>query len=92
MIAKQLSVRETEALSKADKTGGKFEIKPADDKDVDTKALEMDLQRALGLAVDIRHVNGKGGEVRIKYAQLEQLDEICRLLSRPRIVVPNADE
>ena len=33
------------------------------------------------------HVNGKGGEVRIKYTQLEQLDEICRLLSRPRIVV-----
>lgn len=91
VIARQLSVRETEALSKADKTGGKFEIKSGEDKDVDTKALEMDLQRALGLAVDIRHVNGKGGEVRIKYAQLEQLDEICRLLSRPRIVMPNAD-
>ncbi len=85
VIAKQLSVRETEALSKADKTGGKFEIKTAEDKDVDTKALELDLQRTLGLDVDIRHVNGKGGEVRIKYAQLEQLDEICRLLSRPRM-------
>lgn len=91
VIAKQLSVRETEALSKADKVAtGKFEIKSADDKDVDTKALELDLQRALGLDVDIRHVNGKGGEVRIKYAQLEQLDEICRLLSRPRMT-PNAD-
>ncbi|MEQ1782735.1 MAG: ParB/RepB/Spo0J family partition protein [Hyphomonadaceae bacterium] len=85
VIAKQLSVRDTEALSKADKSGGRLEIKSGDDKDVDTKALEMDLQRALGLAVDIRHVNGKGGEVRIKYAQLEQLDEICRLLSRPRM-------
>ena len=61
-----------------------------EDKDVDTKALELDLQRALGLDVDIRHVNGKGGEVRIKYAQLEQLDEICRLLSRPRMT-PSAD-
>ena len=46
--------------------------------------VDADLQRSLGLDVDIRHVNGKGGEVRIKYAQLEQLDEICRLLSRPR--------
>jgi ParB family transcriptional regulator, chromosome partitioning protein len=91
VIARDLSVRETEALSKADKAGGKFEIKSADDKDVDTKALELDLQRALGLDVDIRHVNGKGGEVRIKYAQLEQLDEICRLLSRPR-VTPGADQ
>ena len=88
VISKQLSVRDTEALSKADKTGGKIggkvEIR-GEDKDVDTKALELDLQRALGLDVDIRHVNGKGGEVRIKYAQLEQLDEICRLLSRPRL-------
>ena len=81
----------SEALSKAAKSGGKLEVKSADDKDVDTKALELDLQRALGLDVDIRHVNGKGGEVRIKYAQLEQLDEICRLLSRSR-VIPGADQ
>ena len=89
VIARQLSVRDTEALSKADKVStGKIEIKSAGpDKDVDTKALELDLQRALGLDVDIRHVNGKGGEVRIRYAQLEQLDEICRLLSRPRAAV-----
>ena len=65
------------------------EVVADDDKDVDTKALELDLQRSLGLDVDIRHVNGKGGEVRIRYAQLEQLDEICRLLSRPRIVGSN---
>jgi ParB family chromosome partitioning protein len=90
VIAKQLSVRETEALSKLDKvSGGKLVAKGDADKDVDTKALELDLQRALGLDVDIRHVNGKGGEVRIKYAQLEQLDEICRLLSRPRTSVPS---
>ena len=88
VIAKQLSVRETEALSRADKvSGGQSAVDV--DKDVDTKALELDLQRALGLDVDIRHMNGKGGEVRIRYAQLEQLDEICRLLSRPRAVVSN---
>ena len=89
VIAKGLSVRDTEALSKVEKSGGLFAKKSAStlvlDKDVDTKALELDLQRSLGLDVDIRHVNGKGGEVRIKYAQLEQLDEICRLLSRPRV-------
>lgn len=92
VIAKGLSVRDTEALSKVEKSGGKFEAKSsalAPDKDVDTKALELDLQRSLGLDVDIRHVNGKGGEVRIKYAQLEQLDEICRLLSRPRTAKPD---
>ncbi|RYZ13614.1 MAG: ParB/RepB/Spo0J family partition protein [Alphaproteobacteria bacterium] len=85
VIAKGLSVRDTEALSKAAKAGKADAKAQDDDKDVDTKALELDLQRSLGLDVDIRHVNGKGGEVRIKYAQLEQLDEICRLLSRPRV-------
>jgi len=86
VIAKGLSVRDTEALSKAAKAGkADGKASPDADKDVDTKALELDLQRSLGLDVDIRHVNGKGGEVRIKYAQLEQLDEICRLLSRPRV-------
>jgi ParB family chromosome partitioning protein len=96
VISRGLSVRDTEALAKKDKEGqGALEIKSAvgalarstEDKDVDTKALELDLQRSLGLDVDIRH-SAKGGEVRIKYAQLEQLDEICRLLTRPRIVVP----
>jgi len=88
VIAKGLSVRDTEALAKVDKSGPSKSPKgssTSDDKDVDTKALELDLQRSLGLDVDIRHINGKGGEVRIRYSQLEQLDEICRLLSRPRI-------
>ena len=83
VIEKKLTVRETESLAKSEKGGGK--PKPAGDKDVDTKALELDLQRALGLDVEIRHTNGKGGEVRIKYAELEQLDEVCRILSRPKI-------
>ncbi len=100
VISKSLSVRETEALAKSAKEGGALEIKSAvgalarageaaAEKDVDTKALELDLQRSLGLEVDIRH-SSKGGEVRIKYSQLEQLDEICRLLSRPRIVISPA--
>lgn len=89
VISKGLSVRDTEALAKEEKSS-RGEAKPAsDDKDIDTQALELDLQRSLGLDVDIRHVNGKGGEVRIRYTQLEQLDEICRLLSRPRIVISN---
>ena len=96
VIAKSLSVRDTEALAKGDKKSGASKgssssSSSAEDKDVDTKALELDLQRSLGLDVDIRHVNGKGGEVRIKYAKLEQLDEICRLLSRPRIATGETD-
>ena len=91
VIARQLSVRDTEGLARDEKQP-KEKATPrsgaAGEKDVDTAALELDLQRALGLAVEIVHADGKG-EVRIKYAQLEQLDEICRLLTRPRIVTPS---
>jgi ParB family chromosome partitioning protein len=88
VLMKGLSVRDTEALARNEKEPAKPGAKhqPGEAKDVDTKALEIDLQRSLGLDVEISHKNGKGGEVRIKYAQLEQLDEICRLLTRPRIV------
>lgn len=86
VLAKGLNVRETEALVRRSRdTEGTATASPArPEKDVDTKALEADLQRTLGLGVDIRHRADKGGEIRIKYSRLEQLDELCRLLSRPR--------
>jgi ParB family chromosome partitioning protein len=84
-IRRNLSVRELEALARDNRTG-QGTARPVAEKDVDTRALEHDLERSLGLKVDIRH-SEKGGEVRIRYVKLEQLDEICRLLSRPRIVL-----
>jgi ParB family chromosome partitioning protein len=51
-------------------------------KDADTRSLEADLEEVLGLKVEIRDRNG-AGEVRIAYATLEQLDDLCRRLSRP---------
>lgn len=80
-----LSVREVEALVKGARDGGSLETrssKPkAAEKDVDTEALEADLMRQLGLQVDIRH-GQNGGELRIKYRDLEQLDDVCRRLTR----------
>jgi ParB family transcriptional regulator, chromosome partitioning protein len=49
-------------------------------KDPDTRALEKALQDVLGLDVSIEH-KGKGGEVRIRYKTLEQLDGLCRRLN-----------
>ncbi|MCW5760798.1 MAG: chromosome partitioning protein ParB, partial [Phenylobacterium sp.] len=54
---------------------------PRKTKDADTAALEVDLEEALGMSVDVADRGGVG-EVRIKYASLEQLDEICRRLTR----------
>jgi ParB family chromosome partitioning protein len=84
---KGLSVRDVEARAKDAREGGTAETRsaktPAAEKDVDTEALEADLTRTLGLAVDIRH--GKdGGELRIRYRDLEQLDDVCRRLTAKR--------
>ena len=86
-VAKRMSVRDVEALVKRLKDGGALgavaqKVQTAD-KDVDTEALESDLARVLGLNVDIRQ-GAKGGELRIKYGDLEQLDELCRRLTAKR--------
>ena len=84
IVDKGLSVRAAEALAR--KSSGKSERKggpkpPPADKDADTRALEADLAARLGLEVEIVH-SGERGEVRVRYASLEQLDEICRRLSQ----------
>ena len=83
IVSRGLSVREAETLARKSheseiREGLKSEFK-ADEKDVDTAALEADLTRTLGLSVDIRHKE-KGGELRIRYRDLEQLDDVCRRL------------
>ena len=50
-------------------------------KDADTAALEHDLAEVLGLPVEIRD-RGGAGELSIRYATLEQLDDLCRRLTR----------
>ncbi|MEO0550556.1 MAG: ParB/RepB/Spo0J family partition protein [Pseudomonadota bacterium] len=87
IVKKGLNVREAEALAKRMRDGGSLEtiakkVSEAD-KDVDTAALEADLARTLGLNVDIRH-GSKGGELRVRYRDLEQLDELCRKLTAKR--------
>ncbi|HEY0438133.1 MAG TPA: ParB/RepB/Spo0J family partition protein [Phenylobacterium sp.] len=77
-----LSVREVEALARGRAEGPKKGSGPRRaSKDTDTAALEADLEDVLGMSVDITD-RGGAGEVRIKYATLEQLDELCRRLTR----------
>lgn len=85
IVAKGLSVRETERLVKAE-MAMKPATKPAakaPEKDADTRALEADLSANLKLAVRINHVTGgESGELTIRYASLDDLDRLCRLLSQ----------
>jgi ParB family chromosome partitioning protein len=48
-------------------------------RDPDIAALERDLTERLGLRVSVRP-QGKGGEVLIRYRDLDQLDGLIRLL------------
>jgi ParB family chromosome partitioning protein len=79
VVAEDLSVRQTEALA-AQQATSRRAPKTAAPKDADTRALERDLARALGLEVEIAH-GGAGGRLTIRYRSLEQLDEVVRRLN-----------
>ena len=87
IIAGGLSVRATEALMKreqsgdAPKTAKKSSPRDAD-KDADTRALEGDLSANLGIKVTLNHKPGQeSGQMVLHYKTMDELDEICRLLS-----------
>jgi ParB family chromosome partitioning protein len=85
VIDEGMSVRQVEEIAQAD-SGGPSKVaaktaKPGPaEKDPDTRALEKALQDVLGLTVSIDH-KGQGGELRIKYKTLDQLDGLCRRLN-----------
>jgi ParB family chromosome partitioning protein len=78
IIAENLSVREAEAAARSG-APAKPGARAAKAKSADSLALERDLSERLGLKVEIADRDGKG-EVRIRYASLEQLDHLCRKL------------
>ena len=84
IIAQRLNVRQVEAIAQeqAEQAGKTTKTRRRVVKDADTLTLEKRLSDALGLAVAIEH-RGKGGELRIRYKTLDQLDEVIRRLSLP---------
>lgn len=85
VAARGLSVRETERLARAEKSGGQTKPKSSGEgKDpgvrADLEALERQLGDLLGLKVKVSH-DGKGGHVALHYRTLDQLDMICQRLT-----------
>lgn len=81
-----LSVRAAEALVKSERPDDKpatAKTKTAGpEKDADTKALEGDLSATLGMKVSLNHKPGQEqGQMTLHYKSLEELDELCRILS-----------
>jgi ParB family chromosome partitioning protein len=88
IVAQGLSVRDVEKLAAAeqaaeqpDKPKSGPKRSPSAQKDADTRALERVLSDVLGMTVTIDH-QGDGGEVRIEYRTLDQLDAICQRLKQ----------
>jgi ParB family chromosome partitioning protein len=81
IVAKGLNVRDVERMAQTE--DGNLAETPRRrgrvGKDPDTRAVEKALEDVLGLAVSIEH-KGAGGELRIKYKTLDQLDALCRRL------------
>lgn len=85
VVAKGLSVRQTEALvRKSMRKGGRPRAPSAaragEPGNADILALERQLSDLLGLKIQIKHEQ-KSGSVTLHYSSLEQLDLICQRLS-----------
>ncbi len=74
-----LSVREAEELTRKAVPAGARKARP--EKAADTRALEKSVGEALGLKVEIA-AKSNGGTMSIRYVSLEQLEDVCRRLTR----------
>ena len=81
IVDQGLNVRQVEALTqeKSERAGRVPKQRERVEKDADTRALEKTLSDALGMIVTIDH-RGAGGELRIRYRSLEQLEDLCQRL------------
>ncbi len=84
VIARGLSVRETERLAQAPKAAQKRDRaeRRSSEKDADTRMLEQDLTATIGMSVSINHQGQEGGTLTVTYRDLDQLDRLCQLLSQ----------
>ena len=80
ILAKGLSVRQTEARAKRAKAPPGELVLTERTVDADLAALQRQLADLLGIKVEIAH-KGKSGAVTLHYSSLDQLDMICQRLS-----------
>jgi ParB family chromosome partitioning protein len=78
IVEKGLNVRDVERMAQED-SAPKPASKAKAEKDPDTRALEKALEDVLGMVVAIQH-GSRGGELKIRYRTLEQLESVCKRL------------
>jgi ParB family chromosome partitioning protein len=81
IVEENMTVREAESIAQdqAQSAGKTLRARTRVEKDPDTVALERTISDVLGLKVVLDH-RGEGGEMKIRYNSLEQLDDLCRRL------------
>ena len=84
VLIEGLSVRQIEKLV-SKKTSIRASSASRSTKDQDTLALEGDLSAAIGMKVSISHQKTGAGQITISYEHLDQLDDICRRLTRNKV-------
>ncbi|MBN8809041.1 MAG: ParB/RepB/Spo0J family partition protein [Sphingomonas sp.] len=80
VVAKGLSVRDTERLAKAAKSERSGSSGGGGDRNADIAALERQLTDVIGLGVRITY-SAKGGTLTVSYSTLDQLDMVCQRLT-----------
>ncbi|WP_186420466.1 ParB/RepB/Spo0J family partition protein [Bosea sp. CS1GBMeth4] len=83
IVEQGLTVRDVERLGQDEARSENKPVRaaaPKPEKDPDTRAVEKALEEALGLGVSIQHRANGGGEMKISYKTLDQLDALCRRL------------
>lgn len=82
-VARGLTVRQVEELARKLPASDRAKApRRMPEKDADTRMLEGDLSAAIGMRVQIEHLTPEGGgEVRIRYRDLDELDRLCRKLA-----------
>lgn len=85
VVSEGLSVRATEELARQYQPRNpkkkQKQSSASGKKDADTRVLETDLSSALGMGVVIDHRQDGAGRLTIRYNTLEDLDQLCQLLS-----------
>ncbi|QOC22677.1 ParB/RepB/Spo0J family partition protein [Wenzhouxiangella sp. AB-CW3] len=82
VVEKALSVRQTEALVRRMREGGKDNKKKPAAKSADIQRLEQELTETLCAPVSLRHQSSGKGQLNIRYTSLDELDGIIERLRR----------
>lgn len=84
IVDEGLTVRDVERIVQNEAERGDEKVRPkkVKERDADTQSLEERLSQILGLAVSIDHKGEKGGVVKIRYATLEQLENLSHRLAQ----------